>query len=98
MRRLLGADEIGVIAGLVAMSLVLAFTTDSFTNRNNLLTVARQASDFGIMVVGMVFVLAMGDVDLSVGSTYGLVTIVAAICFREKLGVPIAISAGILCG
>ena len=40
-------------------------TDDKFLRAANLLSVSRQASYYGIMAVGMVFVISMGDVDLS---------------------------------
>ncbi len=98
LRRFFRSEEIGVITGLLAIGLVMALTTDSFLQASNLLQVTRQASYYGIMAVGMVFVLSMGDVDLSVGSIFTLVNIVTAICLRERYGVPVAISAGLLCG
>jgi ribose transport system permease protein len=101
-RRLMEIDEIGVIAALLAIGLVLTLTTPTFLQPTNLLQVARQASYYGIMAVGMVFVLSMGDVDLSVGSVLTLVNIVTAIALREGLPVPAALllglSTGGLCG
>ena len=41
----------------------------------------RDASRYAIMAVGMTFVIANKDLDLSVGSTYGLVGVVFAYVF-----------------
>jgi ribose transport system permease protein len=46
----------------------------------------------------MVFVLSMGDVDLSVGSVLTLVNIVTALALREGLPVPAAVVIGLLTG
>jgi ribose transport system permease protein len=48
----------------------------------NLLQVARQASSYGIMSVGMVLLLSMGEIDLSVGAILTLVNIVTAVALR----------------
>jgi ribose transport system permease protein len=102
MRRLLQLDEIGVVAALLVMGTVLAVTTPQFMQPLNLLQVARQASYYGIMAVGMVFVLSMGDVDLSVGSILTLVNIVTALLLQAGVAVPLALLAGMgtgaLCG
>jgi ribose transport system permease protein len=68
----------------------------------NLLKVARQASYIGIMSVGMVFVVAMGDIDLSVGSILTLTNVVTAMALRAGMPVPVALlvglGAGAVCG
>jgi ribose transport system permease protein len=61
----------------------------------NLLQVARQASYYGIMAIGMVFVIAMGDIDLSVGSILMLVNIVVALALRESVPLVAAILLGL---
>lgn len=88
-------DALGVAAALLVLCVALALATDSFLTTNNLLQVARQGSNYGILAVGMVFVLAMGDVDLSVGSTLTLVNIIAAIALREGWPIPAAVLAGL---
>ncbi len=101
LRRLSRVEELGVIAGLLAIALYLSLhptSGEDFRQSSNFLQVARQASYFGIMAVGMVFVLSMGDVDLSVGSILTLVNITAAIALRDGLGVPIALLIGICVG
>lgn len=91
-------EEIGVIVALLAIGFVLSVTTTTFLNSINLLQVARQASYYGIMAVGMVFVISMGDIDLSVGSILMLVNIVAGLCLRANLPIPLAILLGLLTG
>ena len=105
LRRVSRVEELGVIAGLLAIALYLGLhptSGEDFRQSSNLLQVARQASYYGIMAVGMVFVLSMGDVDLSVGSILTLVNITTAIALRDGLGIPIAlligISVGAMCG
>jgi len=97
-KRVRAADELGVVGALVALSLLLALSTDSFLRADNLLDVARQASDFGIMAVGMVFLLAMGEIDLSVGAILTLVGIVTAMALRAGVPVPAAFAIGVLTG
>ena len=95
--RLAGAfDEIGDLGALLAMCAALTFTTDDkFLQTNNLLSVSRQASYVGIMAVGMVFVIAMGDIDLSVGSIVTLVNVGMAIALRDGAPVELAILIGL---
>jgi len=51
--------------GTARLGLGLALFTDSFLRMGNLLDRREAASDYGIMAVGMVFLLSMGEIDLS---------------------------------
>jgi ribose transport system permease protein len=94
--RLLKTNELGVLAALLALGLILSLTTHNlFLNTKNLLQVARQASPYGIMAVGMVFVLVLGEVDLSVGSIYVLANIIMALVLRAHGPLPLALAAGL---
>ena len=44
----------------------------------------RDTARFGVMAVGMTFVIVNKDLDLSVGSTYGLVAVVFARLFAPN--------------
>lgn len=98
LRALLRSEEIGVLAAFLLICLVLAATTRTFTKLPNLLEVTRQASYVGIIVVGTVFVLSMGDVDLSVGSTLMLSAIVAGLAMSSGLNTNLAALLAILIG
>lgn len=102
LQRLREIDEIGVIGALLIIAIVLSVTTDTFLTPTNILQVARQASYFGIMAVGMVFVMSMGDIDLSVGSILMITNIVAAIAMRDgyplEIALLIGLGAGAVCG
>jgi ribose transport system permease protein len=63
-----------------------AVTGGKFQRPNNILNVIRQVSMMGIASVGMAFVLLLGGIDLSIGSTITLVNIVAA-WFMVKAGI-----------
>jgi ribose transport system permease protein len=97
--RLRSIDEIGVIVALLAVCAVLGVLAgDKFFQSGNLFQVARQASSYGILAVGMVLLLSMGEIDLSVGSILTLVNIVTALALREGLAMPVAILAGLCTG
>ena len=98
-RGLLTFDEIGVVvAQLSVCGLLWATAGDSFVQTTNLLQVARQASSYGIMAVGMVLLLSMGEIDLSVGAILTLVNIVTAVGLREGMPMPLAVVTGLVTG
>ena len=98
-RRLRAIDEIGVVVALLSVCGLLWLTTcEKFAQPTNLLQVARQASSYGIMSVGMVLLLSMGEIDLSVGAILTLVNIVTAVALREGMPMPLAVLAGLATG
>jgi ribose transport system permease protein len=71
-------DELGVLAALVLLAVVIGILRPTFFQPYNLLTLVRSSSFFGIMALGMVFLLALGDIDLSVGSNFNFVAVMTA--------------------
>ncbi len=97
-----GLQEIGVMIALLALCIGLSLSTPIFMTQMNLLNVIRQSSYIGIMAVGMVFVVCMGDIDLSVGSIMTITNVVSALMLKAGQPIPIAIliglATGALCG
>src|SRR5215210_6698250 len=69
-----------VYIGFVLLFLFFAVTLRDagFTNRNNLLNIVRQTANVATMAVAMTFVIAAGQIDLSVGAIAGLSSVTAA--------------------
>ncbi|MDL2249765.1 ABC transporter permease [Lachnospiraceae bacterium OttesenSCG-928-J05] len=65
---------------LVLIFLVIVFTIANprFVNPNNILTLLRQVSMYGIASIGMTFVILLGDIDLSTGTIISFVNIICA--------------------
>jgi ribose transport system permease protein len=105
IRSIIGMQEVGVLVAFIQICVFLSINPHSaaaFHTSTNLLQVARQASYYGIMAVGMVFVISMGDIDLSVGSIVTLTNVVAAVVLRSGHSaleaVLAALTVGGLCG
>lgn len=79
-------DETGVTAILIALVLGVGLLHPAFFVTDNLLSTARSAVFIGLMAAGMVFALAMREVDLSVGGNFALSIVAGAILMRS--GVP----------
>lgn len=76
LRRL---DRFGPLLILAAVfCFFAAWAPASFTSAGNLETIARQATIVGIAALGMTLVIILGGIDLSVGSTVALSTVVIA--------------------
>lgn len=80
-RRADPAAVLGRFAPIIFLLLVMVFFSifeDGFRTTNNLLQIVRQVSVFGILAVGMTFVILTAGIDLSVGSALAFCGIVAA--------------------
>ncbi len=66
------------LVGLIFVSIVMVFASDSFLSVNNLSNVGRQVSINALIAVGMTFVILTGGIDLSVGSVMALAGTIAA--------------------
>lgn len=85
LRRVLGYNELGVALALGLMVAVVSAFHPRFLEVFSLANIGQQASFYGFMALAMVFLLAMGDLDLSVGGVYVLATLVGAILIRDGL-------------
>jgi ribose transport system permease protein len=72
-------EEIGVIVALLAMILVIGVARPRFLNPINLLTILGNTTFQGMLSLGMVFLLAIREIDLSVGWMFNFSAVVAAL-------------------
>jgi len=77
-RRVFGANEIGILLVLVLLIVVVSFVQPNFASIASLSNFGSRAAWFGIIGLGVVFQLSMGEIDLSTASIYGLTINVAA--------------------
>jgi ribose transport system permease protein len=92
-------DEIGVLGAVLLISVIISLSSPYFLTVNNLLRVGRQMSFIGLLAIGMSFVIASGQIDISVGRMITLVSFFMA-TLMQKFGVDpwIAFLAGIALG
>lgn len=97
-----GGWEIGLLVMLSMLFAVGASINPTFfTSGDALHALLRDASRFAVMAVGMTFVIANKDLDLSVGSTLGLTAVMFSVVFdpnRMDMGVGAAIAITLVVG
>ncbi|MFI9628424.1 sugar ABC transporter permease [Streptomyces sp. NPDC052042] len=73
-RKVRGGDlgSLPVLVGLVVIAIVFQLQNDNFLSAGSVANIAVYSSGLGIMAVGIVFVLLLGEIDLSVGSVAGV--------------------------
>jgi D-xylose transport system permease protein len=112
LRRVRGGDmgPLPAILGLVVLFTVFGIANERFTSALNLANLVTQAGSICVLAMGLVFVLLVGDIDLSAGVAGGVsacamgLTIVnhgwpwwAAIVAALASGAVIGLAIGVLC-
>lgn len=82
-----------ILWALLALFLVMSFLSPTFLKARNLANIVKQISINGVLAVGMTMVIITGGIDLSVGSTVALSSIVAAIFGTAASGYPVIVPA-----
>ncbi len=58
----------GIVIAFIFICIILSILSPVFLTKINIINIVRQTSIYGIMAVGMTFVILTGGIDLSVGS------------------------------
>lgn len=88
-----------IYIGFVVVFVFFAITlgSDGFLTPNNLLNILRQTATITVMAVAMTFVIASAEIDLSIGATAGLASVVTAMSL-SRYGMVVGIAAGLAVG
>ena len=103
LRRVVAAREGGLAGVLILLVIFLAWRSPYFLTIGNLVVVGRQAALSLLIAIGMTIVILAGGIDLSVGSTVALVSVVTGellvtLQLNPVLGVVLAVLAGVAIG
>ncbi len=87
----------------IFFALVLAFFAvtigdKGFLSVSNLFNITRTTSMIAVIAIAMTFVIAAGELDLSVGSTAALAGLASALAMQAGYGLAGGIAAALLCG
>jgi len=93
----------GPLFVLACIWVAFAFLSPYFLTWSNLTNVLVQSSSVALLALGALVVVIVGSLDLSLGSTVGLCTIVGAVMLRDHPGlawlvVPVVIGTGLAVG
>lgn len=108
IRRAFAIEEFGPLLALIALVALIGGFHSEFLDKDVLLNTVRSAAFVAIVAYGMVYLLAMTEIDLSVGGIYALCIMLAAkwmgsidpwVAAILAIGVGVALGAvnGILC-
>ncbi|WLS93005.1 ABC transporter permease [Gilliamella apis] len=86
----------GIVIGLIALFILFSFMNSNFLTSTNIMNIVLQVSIIAITAFGMTYVLLLGDIDLSVGSTIALTGTLAALALLWGLPFYLAIVIALL--
>lgn len=96
--RVLGLESLPVAIATLVLIVVIGALRPAFWDVDNLLDVLQQSVYVGVLAAGLAFLIAMREIDLSVGSVFALTLIIGALLMRDGmnpwLAVVIAIALG----
>ena len=96
-RRVLAA--FGPAIGLIfALMLFASLRFETFVTVDNFGIMLQQTAVIGAAAIGMTIIIVSGGIDLSVGSTVALVTVVIALLLKQQVSPLVAAVGGILAG
>ena len=100
--RVRGGDvgSLPAVAGVIVLVAVFTMMSGTkFTNSFNFSNLILQGSAIAVFAMGLVFVLLLGEIDLSAGYTGGVcAAIVAKLMYDQDVYWVLALVAGLLCG
>ncbi len=101
VRRFVQGDlaSLRVILGLIVIWVIFQSQNDRFLTAINLTNLMLQITAVGLISVGVVYVLLLGEIDLSVGAVSGLgAAVVAVLNVKHGWDPYLAITAGVIAG
>jgi len=85
----------GLFTALLLLVITASLVSDAFLSPINLVNVLRQVALYGIVGIGLTFVILTAGIDLSVGSIVAVVSVAAAMMLNLGWPVPVVIAAGL---
>mgnify|MGYP000920152229 CR=1 FL=1 len=92
------ASTLTILLILVLMSAALAVAAPAFLRPNNLLSTARNFSAIAVAGIGVSIVILTGNIDISVGSVYGLAGITVGLLMKSGMSIVPAVILGMVVG
>ena len=98
----IGAQNLILIAAILALAAFLTTQNSNFLLGSNLRTIAMAVTISGLLAVVQTFVMILGGIDLTVGSVAGLASVSSAMIFtatnNSAISILATIGIGALCG
>jgi ribose transport system permease protein len=97
-RRVLEVESNSVLVATVALIVFIGILHPDFLAWGQLKEVVQNAAYVGIIAAGMAFLISMREIDLSVGSMFGLALVISALFMQHGMNPWLAALIGVLLG
>ncbi|MFJ8618704.1 ABC transporter permease [Streptomyces clavifer] len=98
-RRLRHLNELGLLAAVVVLYIVLGVIAGGFLSADNQLGILRDAATVGIPALGVTLVIIAGEIDISIGPAVAFASVLFAKAASEwDFGLPIALLLTLIAG
>ena len=98
LRAALMFEERGICAAVLLFFAIGAVTNPYFVGAGNLSGILQSMTFLGFLAIGVGLALIAGEIDISVGSVFGLTSVVTALALHGGLGLGAAIALGLATG
>lgn len=96
-RKIISSKEMGIFIPWLLICIVTGVVNHAFFSMNNVINLLRSISITLLGAIGVTFVLISGQMEMSIGSTMGLASLITGMCMdRYQLPVVVSILAGLL--
>ena len=98
LRRVFSFEETGILLAVALFVVIGAASSPYFPTLNNLTGILQNITFLGFLSVGVGLALMAGEIDISVGSVFGLSAVITALTLKSGYSLAVTIAAGLLTG
>ena len=98
LRRVFSFEETGILLAVALFIIIGAASSPYFLTLNNLTGILQNITFLGFLSVGVGLALMAGEIDISVGSVFGLSAVITALTLKSGYSLAVTIGAGLLTG
>lgn len=98
LQKALQIREIGVLVALVVIFVAFSMASEDFLTIPNMINIAQRISQYAIMACGMTMVIIAAEIDLSVGTFFGMSVALLARLVKSGLNIWVAVAVVLMTG
>jgi len=98
MRAILRFDEIGILLAVILFFVIGTASSPYFLTVNNVTGILQNITFLGFLSIGVGLALMAGEIDISVGSVFGLTSVITALVLKDGYPLVVAVLVGLVVG
>ena len=97
-KKLLSSNIAVLILAIILLCILMTILSPYFLTFDNIKNIASQTTIYGLLAIGMTFVILTGGIDLSVGSVLAFAGVTLALCIKAEIPFAFSVIICILAG